>query len=758
MSRLVLKVLLPWLLLLVAAAPAQAQIAFRAASSNTAAGVTPAFRSAASAVASGGTLTVTKPAGVAANDVMVAAVAVTPSSVTITPPAGWTLVRRTNNTGPTSNSLAVYYKAAGGAEPANYAWNVAGATFGVGGIQAFTGVDTANPINVENGQTTASATAHATPNVTTTVSNAMVVSSHAFASSQTWTPPAGMTESFDRPNGAANATGLSVEGARVLQAVAAATGVKTATAAGSADAGNTHILALKPANVNLTITTPTGTAAGDVLIAAIGFNNSTAVVTPPAGWTLVRRMNNASTTSNSLAVFRRNAVAGEPGSHAFAVAGGAFLVGGIQAFSGVDPANPIDVENGQTTASATAHDAPSVTTTTANAMLVTSHTFASSNTWTPQAGLTESYDRPSGATSATGQSITGGRQLQAAAGASGTKRSTAAGGADVGNAHVLALRRFVPNMPPTVGLTSPTSGANFTAPASVTLTANASDADGTIQKVEFFHGGTNLIATVTNAPYTFNWANVPQGAYALTAVATDNQNAFTTSTPANITVARAPDLHFIEVDHLNTPRLIADSTGTTVWRNDNTEPFGDSVPDENPSGLGAFEFPLRFGGWQYADKETGHFWNWMRSYAAMFGRFDQFDPIGFAGGINGYVYVANSPLRFVDPKGLAIDPLDEKLLKELGKKGAGALLGVPPQQAVNLQCANELPCGVLRHYLKDTLILDKCQALVNGSPFIAPLDKGGAIDGCMGKCPSLLEQKCKMNPNACVPGDDPNVL
>jgi len=72
-------------------------------------------------------------------------------------------------------------------------------------------------------------------------------------------------------------------------------------------------------------------------------------------------------------------------------------------------------------------------------MLVTSHTYASSQSWTAAAGLTESFDRPSGAASATGQSITGTRQAQAAAGASGTKRSTAATSADAGNTHILAL-------------------------------------------------------------------------------------------------------------------------------------------------------------------------------------------------------------------------------------------------------------------------------------------------------------------------------
>lgn len=83
-----------------------------------------------------------------------------------------------------------------------------------------------------------------------------------------------MTESFDRPSGANSATGLSVEGSRVLMAAAGSSGTTSATAAGNADAGNAHLLALRPASVNLSIATPSGTTTGDVMIAAIGFNNS----------------------------------------------------------------------------------------------------------------------------------------------------------------------------------------------------------------------------------------------------------------------------------------------------------------------------------------------------------------------------------------------------------------------------------------------------------------------------------------------------
>jgi RHS repeat-associated protein len=116
-------------------------------------------------------------------------------------------------------------------------------------------------------------------------------------------------------------------------------------------------------------------------------------------------------------------------------------------------------------------------------------------------------------------------------------------------------------------------------------------------------------------------------------------------------VSASAPMYFIHADHLNTPRLIADSTGTTVWRNDNAEPFADSVPDENPSGLGIFEMPLRFPG-QYADKETGDFYNYFRTFDPPTGRYKQSDPVGLPAGLNTYAYVDNNPLQGVDPLGL----------------------------------------------------------------------------------------------------------
>lgn len=96
-----------------------------------------------------------------------------------------------------------------------------------------------------------------------------------------------------------------------------------------------------------------------------------------------------------------------------------------------------------------------------------------------------------------------------------------------------------PNASPTVQITSPSNGANFTSPAAITLEASASDADGSIAKVEFFSGGTKL-GEDTSSPYSFNWNGVTAGSYSLTAVATDNLGAATTSSAISLSVADLP--------------------------------------------------------------------------------------------------------------------------------------------------------------------------------------------------------------------------
>ncbi len=91
------------------------------------------------------------------------------------------------------------------------------------------------------------------------------------------------------------------------------------------------------------------------------------------------------------------------------------------------------------------------------------------------------------------------------------------------------------NQLPNVSITSPVSGQSFTAPASQTIAATASDTDGTIVGVDFYVGA-QLLGTDTTSPYTMAWSNVAAGSYSLTAVARDNSAGARTSAAVAVTV------------------------------------------------------------------------------------------------------------------------------------------------------------------------------------------------------------------------------
>ena len=99
------------------------------------------------------------------------------------------------------------------------------------------------------------------------------------------------------------------------------------------------------------------------------------------------------------------------------------------------------------------------------------------------------------------------------------------------------------NQPPTVSLTSPAASSTFTAPATITLAATASDADGTVTRVDFYRGSTLIGSDTSRQPklYTYNWTNVGSGSYQLTAVARDDDGATRTSADASIRVSTTPN-------------------------------------------------------------------------------------------------------------------------------------------------------------------------------------------------------------------------
>jgi uncharacterized repeat protein (TIGR01451 family) len=97
---------------------------------------------------------------------------------------------------------------------------------------------------------------------------------------------------------------------------------------------------------------------------------------------------------------------------------------------------------------------------------------------------------------------------------------------------------------PTVAITSPAGGSEFAAGATITVTATASDSDGSIDAVEFY-AGSMWLGEDDQTPYSLGWTNAFPGAYALTAVAIDDVQATTTSAPIAILVHGA-DLEIVK--------------------------------------------------------------------------------------------------------------------------------------------------------------------------------------------------------------------
>jgi hypothetical protein len=91
-----------------------------------------------------------------------------------------------------------------------------------------------------------------------------------------------------------------------------------------------------------------------------------------------------------------------------------------------------------------------------------------------------------------------------------------------------------PNAAPTVNITAPTAGSSYLVGAPVVIDANAGDTDGSVTNVEFLVDG-SVVGSDNTAPYTFTWTST-LGNHNLTARATDNGGAVTTSGAVPITV------------------------------------------------------------------------------------------------------------------------------------------------------------------------------------------------------------------------------
>lgn len=147
-------------------------------------------------------VSLTKPPSTASGDLLLASISVNGgSSVSITPPTGWTLIKRADNE--TNIGVATYYLVAGASEPTSYVWNISPQARAVGGITRYGGVDTSNPIDV-SGSATGHGTTATAPSVTTALPNERLVTVFATNAGNiltpTFTTATGMTKEYDAKN------------------------------------------------------------------------------------------------------------------------------------------------------------------------------------------------------------------------------------------------------------------------------------------------------------------------------------------------------------------------------------------------------------------------------------------------------------------------------------------------------------------------------------------------------------------------------
>ncbi|MGH9002077.1 MAG: DUF7594 domain-containing protein [Acidimicrobiia bacterium] len=190
------------------------------------------FRSATSdgSNTSRSSITIPRPAGTVAGDVMVASIVLNDDDPNITTPAGWTLVRQDA----VLNGVlqGIYVRVAGASEPASYTWTIPDLRRITGGVSTYSGVDTANPVDAHDAATDAGGgTSIIAPSIITTTPGAMVLHLGAINAEGTIAPPAGSTERWENSAFRSDNTRDALAAASdFIMTNAGATGNRTATA------------------------------------------------------------------------------------------------------------------------------------------------------------------------------------------------------------------------------------------------------------------------------------------------------------------------------------------------------------------------------------------------------------------------------------------------------------------------------------------------------------------------------------------------
>jgi MSHA biogenesis protein MshQ len=402
------------------------------------------------------------PGAVVANDLLIASVISRHQNATVTTPTGWTKFGEENTNGLKS---FLFYRIAGsapGIDATTFTGNGVNRSCGARMV-AFRNVDTTNPLDpltpaiaIPYDQTDLNVTEANSNDITTgtaatTEAAAMVIVS-TYIDDNMRVNEVGFSQAFDnRVNTDEDyGHGLFYQ----LQTITGNKSVSWDIQGNNNERNIDYIYALKPSTTvaspsSLSISVPTGTTTGDVMIATVTIASNT-TITADADWTMQNDITHSDNGSRQI-VYSRVVDGTEPASYDWTFGTPVTdAVGGIITYSGVDTTDVFCVTcvSGNETSSGLTHTANEITTEDNNAKVISIHSFTSSENWLPPPGMSEHVDITSRTPSdSNGISLEMNDVTQGAAGLTGDKTATAGGSADTGISHLLALTPFIPTAP-----------------------------------------------------------------------------------------------------------------------------------------------------------------------------------------------------------------------------------------------------------------------------------------------------------------------
>ena len=169
-----------------------------------------------------------------------------------------------------------------------------------------------------------------------------------------------------------------------------------------------------------------------------------------------------------------------------------------------------------------------------------------------------------------------------------TVRTTDASAATASQPLTLQVAAPVSNKAPVVTLSASRSGV-IPVGAPVTITANATDTDGNVVRVEFLKNGV-LALTDTSAPFSGLWIARAGGPYTFSATATDDGGAKTTSAPLALKTTSEIVIYASEAKIVGDFQLVADATAAGGWRLWNPNRFAPRILSASASPASYAEF------------------------------------------------------------------------------------------------------------------------------------------------------------------------